>query len=96
MDGGDKTGGVKKCRVLIQMGDPYRIENPCTKRMSTIYSEMKRNGHDVKILAPVGEGSDFSCADVIHCCTVRMMKKTPLFGLLNSSVFALAFLARFF
>ncbi len=78
----------KKIRVLIQMGDPYRIENPCTKRMSTIYSELKKNGHDVRILAPVGIGSDFSCSDVIHCRTVIMRKKTTLFRFLNSAVFA--------
>lgn len=76
-------------RILIHMGDPYLIDNPCTKRMRAFRDEFIENGYDVSIMAPKTAGiplEDF----VTYCPTIPLKKKTTIYRLLNSLCFAIS------
>lgn len=69
------------------MGDPYYVNNPCTKRIRAFKNELKSCGYDVFILAP-NEKSINKVEGVIYCQTVALKKKTTIYRLLNSLIFA--------
>lgn len=75
-------------RILIQMGDPYSMDNPCTKRMRAFRDEFIKNGYDVIIMAPKTDGVA-PIEHVIYCPTIALKKKTIIYRLLNSFCFAL-------
>ncbi len=76
-------------RILIHMGDPYSMNNPCTKRMRAFRDEFIANGHEVVIMAPKTEGVEQEDY-VTYCPTIALKKKTTIFRLLNSMCFALS------
>lgn len=74
-------------RILIQMGDPYFMNNPCTKRIRAFKDAFESNGYEVIILAP--DEKEIKRVDgVIYCPTVSLRKKTTIYRLLNSLCFA--------
>lgn len=75
-------------RILLHMGDPYIIDNPCTKRMRAFKEAWEKKGHKVVILAPDTE-VDERVEGVIYCKTSPLKKKTSLYRLLNGCSFAL-------
>ena len=75
-------------RILLHMGDPFIVDNPCTKRMKTFKEEFERQGHEVLILAPGTEGNG-EVSGVIYCKTPPLKKKTTVYRLLSSLGFAL-------
>lgn len=75
-------------RVLIQMGDSYPDESPCAKRMRTFHDIFVKNGDEVIVLAPLNDKSVLETEDTIYCKTVPLKKKTVVYRLLNSLIFA--------
>lgn len=75
-------------RILLHMGDPFIVDNPCTKRMRAFREEFENQGHEVVILAPGTETSK-AVSGVIYCKTPPLKKKTTVYRLLNSIGFAL-------
>jgi glycosyltransferase involved in cell wall biosynthesis len=71
------------------MGDPYTVNNPCTKRMSTFRKEMESQGHTVYTLAPETQGVEHE-DNIIYCKTPPMKKKTTLYRMLNSMGLAIS------
>lgn len=76
-------------RILIHMGDPYLIDNPCTKRMRAFRDEFITNGYEVSIMAPKTAGIE-AVDFVTYCPTIPLKKKTTLYRLLNSLCFAIS------
>ena len=76
-------------RILIHMGDPYLIDNPCTKRMRAFRDEFIVNGYDVSIMAPKTLGIQTE-EFVTYCPTIPLKKKTTVYRLLNSLCFAIS------
>lgn len=74
-------------RVLIHMGDPYLIDNPCTKRMRAFKEALKQQGHEVVIMAPDMKGL-IKESEVIYCPTLPLRKKNAFYRLANSLSFA--------
>lgn len=74
--------GDEKLRVLLHMGDPYVVDNPCTKRMRAFKNELEKQGHEVYILAP-GNGKEPTVSGVIFCKTPELKKKTSFYRLMN-------------
>lgn len=74
-------------RVLIHMGDPYLIDNPCTKRVRAFKEELKKQGYGVAIMAPDIKGITKD-PEVIYCPTVPLKKKTVFYRLANGISFA--------
>ena len=64
-------------RILIHMGDPYIIDNPCTKRMRAFRDEFISRGYEVVIMAPKTEGV-VPVEYVTYCPTVALKKKTTI------------------
>lgn len=79
----------KKLRILIHIGDSYPNESPCAKRMRTFYDQLVKDGHWVTVLAPITAESSTEYKEVIYCSTVKLKRKTPIYRLLNSLVFAI-------
>lgn len=75
-------------RILLHMGDPYVIDNPCTKRMRAFREQFESHGHEVVILAP-DTGSSEKAPGVVYCKTLPLKKKTSFYRLLNAGSFAL-------
>lgn len=75
-------------RLLLHMGDPYVIDNPCTKRMRTFKEVFEKQGHEVIILAPESANSK-SESGVIYCKTPPLKKKTNFYRLINGVGFAI-------
>lgn len=74
-------------RLLLHMGDPYVIDNPCTKRMRAFKEEFEKQGHEVIILAP--ETINVKAEEgVIYCKTPPLKKKTNFYRLINGLGFA--------
>lgn len=71
------------------MGDPYLVDNPCTKRMRAFRDEFIANGYEVVIMAPDTEGIEYEDY-VTYCPTIGLKKKTTIYRLLNSMCFALS------
>lgn len=76
-------------RIVIHMGDPYLIDNPCTKRMRAFWDEFVANGYDVNIMAPKTAGIE-PVEYVTYCPTIPLKKKTTIYRLLNSMCFAIS------
>jgi len=76
-------------KVVLHMGDPYILDNPCTKRMSTFASELIKRGHEVVILAPDTPGIEKE-EGVVYCKTPPLKKKTTINRLLNQGCLALS------
>lgn len=74
-------------RLLLHMGDPYVIDNPCTKRMRTIKEEFEKQGHEVIIMAPEIVNAKLE-EGVIYCKTPPLKKKTSFYRLINGIGFA--------
>lgn len=74
-------------RLLLHMGDPYVIDNPCTKRMRTFKKEFEKQGHKVIIMAPETVNAKLE-EGVIYCKTPPLKKKTSFYRLINGIGFA--------
>ena len=77
-------------RILIHMGDPYTMENPCGKRMKVFSDIFILHGHEVIVLAPDHDQTIIGKENVRNCSTVKLKKKTPLNRLLNGLVLGLS------
>lgn len=74
--------------VVLHMGDPYVIDNPCTKRMRAFKQELENRGYQVTILAP--ENPDIEKVEyVTYCKTIPLKKKNSIYRLLNGMGFAI-------
>jgi len=62
-------------RVILHMGDPFTLDNPCSKRMSVIAKELNRRGHEAIILAPDTPGIEKK-EGVVYCKTPPLKKTT--------------------
>lgn len=83
-------GRVEKMwRVLIHMGDPYLIDNPCTKRVRAFKEELKKQGFEVLIMAPDIKGI-IKYPEIIYCPTVPLKKKNTFYRLANGISFAIS------
>lgn len=76
-------------RILIHMGDPYLIDNPCTKRVRAFKEEFKRQGFEVVIMAPAIKGIARD-PEVTYCPTIPLKKKTVFYRLANGISFAVS------
>lgn len=77
-------------RILIHMGDPYTMENPCGKRMKTFCEVFQRCGHQVVVLAPLHDVSLTGIGEVRDCFAVRLKRKTILNRLANGMMLAIS------
>lgn len=78
-----------KKHIVLHMGDPYVIDNPCTKRMRAFKHEFESRGYKVSILAP--ENPNVEKVDcVTYCRTIPMKKKNSLYRLLNGVSFGIS------
>ncbi|MCM1262191.1 MAG: glycosyltransferase family 4 protein [Butyrivibrio sp.] len=75
-------------RVLIHMGDPYLIDNPCTKRVRAFKDILKQQGAKVVVLTPKSSGIAKE-QDVTYCPTIPLKKKNSFYRLANSVGFAI-------
>lgn len=71
------------------MGDPYLIDNPCTKRMRALKEELVQQGHEAVILAPDIKGINKD-PEVVYCPTIPLRKKNAFYRLANGISFALS------
>lgn len=76
-------------RVLIHMGDPYLIDNPCTKRVRAFKEAFRQCGFEVVIMAPAIKGIEKD-AEVTYCFTVPLRKKNVFYRLANGLSFAVS------
>lgn len=76
-------------RVLIHMGDPYLIDNPCTKRVRAFKEAFRQRGFEVVIMAPAIKGIEKD-AEVTYCFTVPLRKKNVFYRLANGLSFAVS------
>lgn len=74
-------------RILIHMGDPYLIDNPCTKRVRAFRDVLNGRGYEVVIFAPGTEGAILE-PGVTYCKTIPLKKKTVFYRMANSVSFA--------
>lgn len=76
-------------RILIHMGDPYLIDNPCTKRVRAFKEELKKQGFVVVIMAPdIKEVT--KDPEVTYCFTIPLRKKNVFYRLANGISFAIS------
>lgn len=75
-------------KVLIHMGDPYLIDNPCTKRVRAFKEALKQQEAEVIIMAPDIKGIAKD-AEVTYCPTIPLKKKNAFYRLANSVGFAI-------
>lgn len=71
------------------MGDPYLIDNPCTKRMRALKEALVQQGHEAVILAPDIKGINKD-PEVVYCPTIPLRKKNAFYRLANGISFALS------
>lgn len=71
------------------MGDPYLIDNPCTKRMRALKEALVQQGHEAVILAPDIKGINKD-PEVVYCPTIPLRKKNVFYRLANGISFALS------
>ncbi len=76
-------------RVLIHMGDPYLIDNPCTKRVRAFQEALKQHGFEVVVMAPDIKGIAKE-PDITYCRTIPMKKKNGFYRLANGLSFAVS------
>lgn len=74
-------------RILIHMGDPYLIENPCTKRMRAFKDALKKQGFEVVIMAPDIKGIAKN-PEITYCRAIPLKKKNIFYRLANGGSFA--------
>lgn len=79
-------------RVILHMGDPFTLDNPCSKRMSVIAKELNKRGHEAIILAPDTPGVE-KIDGVVYCKTPPL-KKTTVGRLKNQGCLALSSLKK--
>lgn len=69
-------------QIILHMGDPFLVNNPCTKRMRAFKDALERQGHRVSVLAPqTGQGEELS--GIVYCKTIPLKKKTSFYRLAN-------------
>lgn len=71
------------------MGDPYLIDNPCTKRVRAFKEALRQRGFEVVIMAPAIKGIEKD-AEVTYCFTVPLRKKNVFYRLANGLSFAVS------
>lgn len=71
------------------MGDPYLIDNPCTKRMRALKEALKQQGHRVVIMAPDIKGNARD-PEVTYCPAIPLRKKNVFYRLANGISFAIS------
>lgn len=71
------------------MGDPYLIDNPCTKRVRAFKEAFRQRGFEVVIMAPAIKGIEKD-AEVTYCFTVPLRKKNVFYRLANGLSFAVS------
>lgn len=76
-------------RILIHMGDPYLIDNPCTKRVRAFKEELKKQGFEVVIMAPDIKGIAKD-PEVTYCRTIPLKKKNVFYRMANGAGFAIS------
>lgn len=76
-------------RILIHMGDPYLVDNPCTKRVCAFKEELKKQGFTVIIMAPDIKGITKDM-EVMYCPTIPLKKKNVFYRLANGISFAVS------
>lgn len=84
-----RKGRESMKRVLIHMGDPYLIDNPCTKRVRAFKEALKEYGFEVVIMAPSIKGIEKD-TEVTYCLTVPLQKKNAFYRLANGLSFAVS------
>ncbi|MCM1048325.1 MAG: glycosyltransferase family 4 protein [Clostridiales bacterium] len=75
-------------RVLIHMGDPYLIDNPCTKRVRAFKEILKQQEAKVVVLTP-GSSEIAKEPEITYCPTIPLKKKNSFYRLANSVGFAI-------
>lgn len=76
-------------RILIHMGDPYLVDNPCTKRVRAFKDALKKQGFEVVIMAPYVQGIKKE-PEITYCRTIPLKKKNIFYRLMNSVGFAIS------
>lgn len=76
-------------RILIHMGDPYLIDNPCTKRVRAFKEELKKHELEVVIMAPDIKGITKD-PEVTYCRTIPLKKKNVFYRMANGASFAIS------
>lgn len=71
------------------MGDPYLIDNPCTKRVRAFKEAFRQRGFEVVIMAPAIKGIEKD-AEVTYCFTVPLRTKNVFYRLANGLSFAVS------
>lgn len=71
------------------MGDPYLIDNPCTKRVRALKEALRQRGFEVVIMAPAIKRIEKD-AEVTYCFTVPLRKKNVFYRLANGLSFAVS------
>lgn len=71
------------------MGDPFILDNPCSKRIAAFANELKNQGHNVIILAPDTPGVEKQDG-VVYCKTSPLKKKTTFNRLKNQGLLAIS------
>ncbi len=71
------------------MGDPYLIDNPCTKRIRALKEALKLQGHRVVIMAPDIKGNARD-PEVTYCPAIPLRKKNVFYRLANGISFAIS------
>lgn len=74
-------------RVLIHMGDPYLVDNPCTKRVRAFREELEKRGYETMVMAP--DIKEIAREPgIIYCPTIPLKKKNTFYRLANGVSFA--------
>lgn len=76
-------------RILIHMGDPWLINNPCTKRVRAFKDALKEQGFEVVVMAPDVKEIEKD-PEITYCHTIPMKKKNVFYRLANGASFALS------
>ncbi|HBA69952.1 MAG TPA: hypothetical protein DCZ40_11440, partial [Lachnospiraceae bacterium] len=76
-------------RILIHMGDPYLIDNPCTKRVRAFKEELEKQGFETVIMAPDIKGIAKD-SEVTYCPAIPLKKKNIFYRLANGVSFAVS------
>lgn len=71
------------------MGDPYLIDNPCTKRVRAFKEALRQRGFEVVIMAPAIKRIEKD-TEVTYCFTVPLRKKNVFYRLANGLSFAVS------
>ena len=75
------------------MGDPYLIDNPCTKRVRAFKEALVRQGFEVVIMAPAVRGLEKD-PEVTYCPTIPLKKKNVFYRPANRASFAVSSVCR--